>query len=234
MRVLFVYAHHEPSSFNGAMLESAKSALRANDHEFLVSDLYAQKFDPVSDRRNFIGEADGTRLDQQVEEKLAFAQASFSPDIATEMKKLIWCDTLILQFPLWWMGMPAVLKGWIDRVFALGFAYGGGRWFDRGHLGGRRAMLAVTTGGEAAGYSSVGLYGSSEAILRPIHHGVLAFVGFDVVEPFLVHGPARMSTEDRTRTLQDYGRRLTSLQSARILPSIRSEDYENFVRRSAS
>ena len=42
------------------------------------------------------------------------------------MDKLAWCEVLIFQFPLWWLGLPAILKGWVDRVFAVGRAYGGG------------------------------------------------------------------------------------------------------------
>lgn len=86
-------------------------------------------FDPVSDRRNFLAMADSSRLKQQVEEEHASSVGGYAPELQVEMDKLAWCDVLILQFPLWWMGMPAIMKGWIDRVLAIGRAYGGGRYY---------------------------------------------------------------------------------------------------------
>ena len=60
------------------------------------------------------------------------------------MDKLFWCDALILQFPLWWFSLPAMLKGWVDRVFASGGRiYGGGKWYDRGVFAGKRWRTAL-------------------------------------------------------------------------------------------
>src|SRR5437868_5639224 len=111
MRVLIIYAHHEPTSFNGGMLDVARSTLTAAGHELCVSDLYAMGFDPVWDRRNFTTIANPIRLDQQEEERLASAVDGFAADVAAEIEKLAWCDLLILQFPVWWMGPPAIMKG---------------------------------------------------------------------------------------------------------------------------
>jgi len=94
---------------------------------------------------------------------------SFAPDIKAEMDKLFWCDQLIFQFPLWWFSMPAILKGWIDRVFAMGKIYGGGKWYNNGVFAGRRAMLSVTTGGPPTIYSPSGLNGDLNEILFPIN-----------------------------------------------------------------
>ena len=132
MNALIVYAHHESASFCGAMLRTATAALRAAGHTVVVSDLYAMGFDPVSDRRNFTTVADTTRLRQQAEEAHAYQEGGFAPALHTEMDKLAACDLLILLFPIWWLGLPAILKGWVDRVFAVGVAYGGGRCFGSG------------------------------------------------------------------------------------------------------
>ncbi|TIU61547.1 MAG: flavodoxin family protein, partial [Mesorhizobium sp.] len=80
--------------------------------------LYAIGFNPISDRRNFTTIRDANYYRQQSEEANAAAHDGFAPDIQAEMGKLFWCDALILQFPLWWFGLPAILKGWVDRVFA--------------------------------------------------------------------------------------------------------------------
>jgi NAD(P)H dehydrogenase (quinone) len=231
MRVLIVYAHPEPTSFNASMVAVAAEALRSAGHEVKLSDLYALKFDPVSDRRNFTTLADEARFDQQVEEKHASTHGGFSPDIVREMEKVAWCDLLVLQFPLWWMGMPAIMKGWLDRVLALGFAYGGGRWFDEGWLAGKKAILSVTIGGPKEAYARNGIYGPIENILGPIHRGILAFVGFTVLEPLLVHGPGRMTKEERDRAMSSVRTRFTAIESARAIPQPRSSDYERFVRR---
>ena len=72
-------------------------------------------------------------------------EAGFAPDVQAEIDKLMAADFLILQFPFWWYSVPAMLKGWIDRVFAYGVAYDFGRTWDRGVFRGRSAMLAFTT-----------------------------------------------------------------------------------------
>jgi len=231
MRILIVHAHPEPDSFSGALTRAAEELLPSLGHELQVSDLYAMRWDPVSDRRNFQLRADPVRYDQQMEERFASQNDGFSPALQAEIDKLLRADTLIFQFPIWWLGMPAIMKGWIDRVFAVGVAYGGGRWFDRGRMNPRRAMLSLTTGGGGAPYSPDGIYGPIDPILYPIHHGILGFAGFEVIEPFVVYGPARMSDEERGAEIDRYRQRLSTLGSAPTLPRTRADDYPNFVRR---
>jgi NAD(P)H dehydrogenase (quinone) len=228
---LFVVAHPEPASFSASLARHGMQALEAAGHSVEISDLYAMGFDPVSDRRNFTSIADPDRYDQQSEERLASAISGYSPAIQREMDKLVQCDVLVFQFPIWWLGMPAILKGWIDRVFAIGRAYGGGRWFDRGMMRGKRAMLAVTIGGTAEAYSAEGIYGDVADVLRPINVGVLGFCGFDVVEPFVAFAPARKTYEERSLIFAEYVDRLLNIDTAPTFPMLRSEDYEHFVRK---
>jgi hypothetical protein len=82
------------------------------------------------------------------------------------------CDLMIWQFPLWWFGVPAILKGWVDRVFAMGRTYGGERFYENGVFKGKRALLSVTTGGPEAVYQKGGWNGDIQAILRPIQRGM--------------------------------------------------------------
>jgi NAD(P)H dehydrogenase (quinone) len=229
MNILIVHAHHEPSSFNGALTREATAALGDAGHQVVVCDLYAMNFDPVSDRRNFTTVRDAARLKQQNEEEYASQNGGFAPELQAEMDKVEWCDTLILQFPVWWLSMPAILKGWVDRVFAVGRAYGGGRYFDRGVFCSKRAMCSVTVGGPAAAYTDVGMYGPFADMLFPIHHGILSFVGFQVIEPFVVHAPARLGDEERAAHLARYRARVLSLDTAPTLPMLKVGDYENFV-----
>ena len=227
MRVFIVHAHHERQSFNGAMTREAEAALHAAGHEVIVSDLYAMKFDPVSDRRNFTTVKDTARLRQQSEEAFAAEHDGFAPDIQAEMEKLFWCDALILQFPLWWFGLPGILKGWVDRVFAAGGRiYGGGKWYDRGVFAGKRAMCSLTIGGTAAMYGPTGLSGPLDWILFPINHGILYFTGFTVIEPFVVHAPVRISHEERLAHLARYRKRVLGLAGAPTITYPKLADYD--------
>ena len=132
MRVLIVYAHPEPTSFNGAMKDLAVETLTAAGHSVTVSDLYAQGFNPVAGAHDFTHRADPARLDLGAEQANAARTAGFAPDVQAEIDKLMAADFLLLQFPFWWYSVPAMLKGWIDRVFAYGVAYDFGRTWDRG------------------------------------------------------------------------------------------------------
>ena len=232
-KFLVVLAHPEPASFTAALARHGISALEEAGHSVELTDLYGMKFDPVSDRRNFITVAKTDRYDQQVEERHASVSGGFSAELRAEMDRLAACDVLVLQFPIWWLGMPAILKGWIDRVFAIGVTYGGGRWFDRGVMRGKRAMLAVTIGGTDRAYSADGIYGPVVDLLRPINHGILGFCGFDVIEPFIAYAPARKTPEERQEIFAAYAERLMNLDAAPRLPMLHSDDYDHFVRKAA-
>jgi NAD(P)H dehydrogenase (quinone) len=195
MKVLLVFAHPEPLSLNGALRDVAIEELKAQGHEVRVSDLYADRWKSQVDRADFPRLAPGARFVPVAASKEAFEGDALTEDVKAEIEKLMWADVLILQFPLWWFAMPAILKGWVDRVFAYGFAYGVGehsdkRWGDRygeGTLAGRRAMLIVTTGGWEEHYSARGVNGPIDDLLFPINHGVLYYPGYDVLPPFVVY-----------------------------------------------
>lgn len=231
MRVLIVHAHHEPASFNAALTLEAVTALRGAGDEVIVSDLYKMAFDPVSDRRNFLTVADPMILKQQAEESYASTNDGYVSELQAEMDKVAWCEVMIFQFPIWWLGLPAILKGWVDRVFAVGRAYGGGRWFDGGVFAGKRAMCSLTVGGPEPIYGGLGVYPSISDVLLPIHHGIFAFCGFTVIEPFVVYGPNRISARDRANYLRRYRERILTLATAPTLPAIVTADYDNLVRR---
>jgi NAD(P)H dehydrogenase (quinone) len=215
MKVFVVYWHPEPQSFNHAMLTEAARALGEAGAEVRVSDLREMAFDPVSDRRNFVSLKDPDYLKPQMEELHATEVNGFAPEIEAELQKLEWCDLMIWQFPLWWFGLPAVLKGWVDRVFAMGRTYGGGRMYEAGMFRGKRALLSLTTGGPEATYLPEGLNGDLHGILRPIQRGMLQFVGFDVLVPHVVYAPARMSDDERRQSLERYARRLAEIRGER-------------------
>jgi NAD(P)H dehydrogenase (quinone) len=154
----------------------------------------------------------------------AFEAGTQPDDIAGEQAKLLWADAVIFQFPLWWYSMPAILKGWVERVYAYGFAYGVGEhsdthWGDRfgqGVMAGKRAMLVVTTGGWASHYAPRGINGPMEDLL--FHHGILYYPGFDVLPPFVVHRTDKVDDAAYARITEDLGHRLDTLRTTAPIP----------------
>ena len=213
MNDLIVFAHPEPKSFNGALFHTAVDTLTAAGHTVVTSDLYAMDFDPRSSRANFVEQKDPDYFKPQLEERHATQTQGFAPGLEAEIRKLENADLVIFQFPLWWFGLPAILKGWVDRVFAMGRAYGSGRIYDKGFFLGKRAMLSFTTGGFQPSYVTGGEEGDILAILRPIHRGTFLFTGFSVLAPAIHYGPARVEPSQRQQWLDAWANRLRSIES---------------------
>lgn len=226
MNVLIVYAHPEPKSFNGAMRDMAVATLTDAGNHVALSDLYAMRFNPVVGLADFTGErADPDFFSIQKEQTKAYEAGTLASDIAGEMEKLQRADLVILQFPIWWFGMPAILKGWADRMFARGFAYFPGRKYDTGMFLGKRAMVAATTGTSADTYAPDGIDGDFLTVLWPIHNGPLHYSGFDVLTPFIAYMPGRLGEEDRASCLAAYRKRLLELDITPRLYFHAAEDY---------
>lgn len=213
MKILIVLAHPEPQSMNGAMFTTAIETLEAAGHEIKTSNLYAMRFNPVSDSSNFTRLQNASFFKQQLEELHATETGSFAYDIEMEQQKVEWCDLMIWQFPLWWFSVPGILKGWVDRVFAMGRFYGNNRFYDNGIFSSKMAMLSLTTGGEEAAYLKDGFNGDIHNMLKPIHRGILRFTGFNVLRPHIVYGPARLSPARREAELDHWKNRLQQVSN---------------------
>lgn len=212
MNVLIVYAHNEPASMNGALKDLATRKLTEAGHTVMVSDLHEMRFQPVATAEDFKKVQNKTYLKYQVEQaKTHTNQTGYADDIEREQRKLDAADLVILQFPLWWFSVPAILKGWVDRVFAAGYCYGGGQIFETARFAGKEAMISVTTGGLEETFTKGGRYGDIHDILHHIQHGMLAFTGFTVLEPFVVHGPARIGADRRQYHLDRFAARLAQI-----------------------
>lgn len=226
MNVLIVYAHPEPKSFNGAMRDLAVETLRSAGHAVAVSDLYAMRFHAVVGADDFKGErADAEFLSVAAEQTKAFQDGSLAPDIVAEQEKLRQAELVIFQFPIWWFGMPAIMKGWADRVFARGFAYSAGRKYDAGLFRGKTAMVAATTGTSADTYAPDGIDGDILNVLWPVHNGLLRYCGFDVLPPFVAYMPGRVGAGGREAYLDAYRARLLAIDETPRLFFHPAEDY---------
>jgi NAD(P)H dehydrogenase (quinone) len=218
MNVFIVHAHPEPRSMNGAMTRTAVEELGARGHQVKVSDLHAMGFNPVMGAGDFDGFADGDFLKYQMEQERACTEDKLSADIAAEIEKCQWADLLILQFPISWFSVPGILKGWIDRVFVRGTFYGAGRTFERGGMQGKRAMLSLTTGGLPPMFSETGRFGGLYPLMFHLNYGSLRFVGYDVLDPFVVYGPARIGQDAREAYLDQWRTRLASVEDEAPIP----------------
>ncbi|MEI6492068.1 MAG: NAD(P)H-dependent oxidoreductase [Verrucomicrobiota bacterium] len=229
MKVLIVHAHHEPKSFCSALARQAEATFKAQGHTVDFADLYAERFNPVSDRRNFTSVKDPDYLKQQVEEAYATEVGGFAPDLEKEIKRLEACDMLIFSYPLWWFGMPAILKGWVDRVFASGRIYGGGKLYENG-LGNsqKRALVLMTTGGGEVAYGGRGFNPPLETLMAPVNHGIFWFNGFLPLKPFVAWSPVRISPEERAKYLDALRDRLGGITSEPplLLPPL--SDFPDF------
>ncbi|KAI1322045.1 Flavodoxin-like protein [Xylariaceae sp. FL0255] len=214
MKVFIVFAHPEPQSFNGSLLQVVVDKLEHQGHEVKISDLYGMKWKAQVDRTEFLHVPAEPRL------KVAYASAE-----ATAMNTLT--DDL---------SMPAILKGWFERVYSLGFAYGLGeynerRWGDRygeGKMLGKRAMLVVTAGGWIEHFSPRGISGPIDDLLLPITHGLLYYPGFTVLLSFVVYQTDRAdgdAFEREAMKLRDRIRNLTVTDPIDFRPQ-NGGDYE--------
>ncbi|WKB55405.1 NAD(P)H-dependent oxidoreductase [Eleftheria terrae] len=198
--VLIVFAQPEPASLTRQFVDLARDTLQGQGHEVLLSDLYAMQWKAVFDEQDFPHRADPRRLSFVAESGHAWRQGHQPPDIALEQRKLLSADAVILAFPLWWFSMPAILKGWVERVFAYGLAYGyqdaGNRYrYGEGGLQGKRALLSVMVGGPGTDYSARGINGPLEQLLFPITHGTLFFAGMEVLPTHAVYGTGHITAQ---------------------------------------
>jgi NAD(P)H dehydrogenase (quinone) len=203
MKILIVYAHPEPTSFNHALKDKAVQILQKGNNEVIVSDLYNQKFNPTANWNDFKMIDPNLPRQYSVIQRDAYLKHQLAEDIQKEQDKLRWGDVVIFQFPLWWFGLPAILKGWFDRIFAAGYAYDKEKWFSTGLLHPRKALLSVTTQSPLSAYQPDGIHGDIKQFFKPIHH-TLRFVGLSPLEPFVAYAVMNIDLQERKRYLTNY------------------------------
>jgi NAD(P)H dehydrogenase (quinone) len=224
MNVLWVFAHPEPRSLSGALRDDGVRTLRELGHDVRESDLYAMKWNPVVDAADFGAEADDGRLVVGATSARAHARGELSTDIVAEQEKLAWADAVVVQFPLWWYGLPAILKGWFDRVFVKGFGYGvraeDGRTlrYGEGRLAGKRAMVVLTAGAREPSMGPRGVNGALADILFPLHHGTLFYAGMSVLPPVAVYGADRVPDDEFAEARDLLRERLRTLETEEPIP----------------
>lgn len=229
MRTHIVYAHPHNGSLNAALRDEAVQTLEGLGHTVTVSDLYAMDFKAVADYDDF-GPTENEHFMAAAGE--AWDKGEIAEDIKAEQAKLLAADNVILQFPLWWFTVPAIMKGWMDRVFTNGFGYRPSRDWKRygdGLLVGKRAMVVVTTGAADVHLSDRGVNGDINDLLFPIQHGVLFYTGMEVLPPVVVTGAGwQVEYPDMVKHLQ--GRLETLADTEPIAYRRQTEDYDEHKR----
>ena len=218
MHALFVYAHPEPASVTAALKDAGAAALRDAGHTVEVSDLYAEKFDPVAGRHDFRTVADAARFHYQTEQGHAHKNQAFAPDLAREQERFLKADLVVWLFPIWWGGMPAIMKGWFDRVLAFGFAYADGKRYDTGFFPQKRGLLCLATGGTRDRFSDEGVYGDIKTVLWPPQRLMLEYLGMTALEPFVAYGAPRVDAEQRAAYLAQWRKRLIDITKDNAAP----------------
>lgn len=230
MKVFIVHAHPEPQSFCAALKSAAVAEFEQLGHEVQLSDLYAMGFQPVASAVDFGARANPDYCVYALEQRHGVSTGTLSADIRAELEKLLWCDLLVFVFPVFWFSTPAMLKGWIDRVFVSGQVYGGKRIYDRGGLVGRRALVGLTLGGQEHMFGEHGIHGPLEGMLRHLLQGTLAYAGLQVLPPFVGWHVPYITDEARHHLLRAWRKRIRSIDDTPSLQFASVADYDDRLR----
>ena len=154
MRALVVYCHPYPESLVHAALERVLAGLAAGGHDVRLTDLYADGFDPA----------------MSAVERAAHSEPTVSPELQRYADDLAWAVALVLVYPTWWAGQPAMLKGWIDRVWTAGVAWElpEGASVLRPLLTNVRRIVVVTTHGSSKWINALEGEGGKRTAFRSI------------------------------------------------------------------
>jgi len=162
MKHLVVYAHPNPESLNHAILETMVNTLKNNGHEVVVRDLYALNFQPVL----------------KPEDTAAMRAGQTPQEIKTEQEYISEADAITFIYPIWWTGLPAILKGYVDRVFSYGFAYGTGEEGIIKMLTDKKGFIINTHGTPNEIYDKIGM---TDGLKITSDTGIFDFVGIESV-----------------------------------------------------
>lgn len=185
MKVLVVYAHPNPASFCAALKRTTLELLERAGIETRIHDLYQSRFDPILSGRDFE----------------ALSRGQVSEDVAELQADIAWADWLLFIHPTWWMGMPATLKGYFDRVMTYGFAFRleGGK--PVGLLSGKKALIAQTTGSAEADLVGSGM---TRAMEQTVAHGLLGYCGVELAAHRFLYAVPSVTADERASMLSAF------------------------------
>ncbi|WP_417888227.1 NAD(P)H-dependent oxidoreductase [Zunongwangia sp.] len=176
MKHLIIYAHPNAQSLNGHLKQVVVEHLNKNGHQVKVRDLYKQNFNPVLSLEDMEGQRKG-----QVYE-----------DVKIEQDYIDWADVITFIYPIWWTGLPAIMKGYIDRVFSYGFAYRYDQGVQKGLLVGKQTVIINTHGKSHTEYCDLGI---DKALRLTSDKGIYIYCGLDVKQHFFFDKADKANSE---------------------------------------
>jgi NAD(P)H dehydrogenase (quinone) len=195
MRILIIYSNHYENNFNSRLLDRLKSKITQIGDELEVRDLYQMNFDPVLRTRDFEMISAGNPPD----------------DIRKEQELIKWADILLFIYPIWWGGMPAIVKGYIDRVFSWGFAYKSNGNGPVPLLTDKKAIIMNSFGQSRAEYEM----GMFAAMNRVNSEGVFGFSGVQVLQQLYFPSIQSASLEVQEEYIKEAEKLLLNLEFSR-------------------
>ncbi|WP_333864047.1 NAD(P)H-dependent oxidoreductase [Sphingobacterium sp.] len=176
MKHLIIYAHPNAESLNHLFKQAIEEILRRQKHEVVVRDLYQLNFDPVLSLEDMAGQRRGI----------------VSEAIRREQEYIAWAEAVTFIYPIWWTGMPAIMKGYIDRVFSYGFAYRYDNGVQKGLLAGKAAYIINSHGKSKIEYQEIGM---DNALKLTSDKGIYTYCGLDVKRHFFFDRADRVTAE---------------------------------------
>ncbi|CAA7386828.1 NAD(P)H-dependent oxidoreductase [Chryseobacterium fistulae] len=161
MRHLIIYAHPNENSLNHHLLQTVIESLQSDGHEIEVRDLNQINFNPV------------LSLQDMQEQRLG----KVAEDITIEQDFISWAEHITFIYPIWWTGMPAIMKGYIDRVFSYGFAYRYDQGVQKGLLKEKQTVIINTHGKSHEEYASLGM---DKALSLTSDKGIFSYCGLEI------------------------------------------------------
>lgn len=183
-RILIVYAHPYPKSFNHSIKEEAVQAAESAGHEVRVRDLYEMKFDPVLTEAHLAG-----MKDEQL-----------TPEVLEEQKQVSWAEVLIFIYPIWWWERPAILKGWFDLVMTHGFAFQSRKKVAPFGLLNEKKAIVITTLGESEEKMVPDAANAIEDVMRV---GTLQFCGITDVSFMTYYSMGSREESEKAKILEE-------------------------------
>lgn len=177
MRHLIIYAHPNPDSLNHQLLETVIESLQSANHEIEIRDLNKIHFNPVFSLEDMQGQRMG----------------KVSADVQTEQDFISWAEQITFIYPIWWTGMPAVMKGFIDRVFSYGFAYRYDQGIQKGLLEGKKTVIINTHGKSHDEYERIGM---DKALSLTSDKGIFSYSGLEIIHHFFFDKADKASSEN--------------------------------------
>ena len=208
MNVFILHYYDDPTSFNHRLFIKERYLFERLGFDVVTTELTHDNFNPVSGKENFTECSNKDFFNQKKEERFASQHNTFSEELEKEISKLEKCDFLLWQFPLRHLSMPAVLKGYVDKHFALGRIYGGLNIYENGIFRGKRTLLSIVSDDDEEYFQKGGIHGDIHEILNPIHRGILQYVGFDILSDQIFYAPDEKIPSEQDELMENFILRL--------------------------